>query len=180
MLLSLAYSYPFGRSFFCSFLLALFCALSWGGCTRSSSLEVGQKAPAFEAASLGEKRLRFPEDTAGKVVLIRFWAERCPHCEAEMKGLEETYQQHKEEGFVLLALNAGQTREVAAAFAQRLGLSYAVLLDEDNSIAKRYGVMGVPTSYMVDSDGVVRAKFVGQTPKEEFEKSATSLLKPTP
>jgi len=162
-------------------LSGFFFFLAWlgGGCPSSSSssaLEVGKRAPAFEATTLEGKTLRFPEDTAGKVVLIRFWAERCPHCEAEMQGLEETYQRLKDEGLVILAVNAGQSRDTAQAFAQRLGLSYFVLLDEDNSIGKRYGVTGVPTSYMLDKNGLVHAKFVGQTPKGEFEGKAKGLL----
>ena len=151
--------------------------LAFQACTRSpaTSLEVGGRAPAFEATSL-EGKVRFPEDTAGKVVLIRFWTERCPHCESEMRGLEEVFLRLQGEGFVILAVNAGQSPGGVAAFAQRLGLSYSMLLDEDNTIAKRYGVTGVPTSFMVDRKGIVRAKFVGQTPQGEFEKSATALL----
>lgn len=165
------------------FVAALFALLvAFGGCKRSPplALEVGGKAPPFEASSIDGKKLRFPEDTADKVVLVRFWAERCPHCEAEMKSLEELFSRLAPEGFSMLAVNAGQPQSTAAAFARRLGLSYAVLLDEDNSIAKRYGVSGVPTSFMVDKHGIVRAKFIGQTPAGEFEQSARALLGPPP
>ena len=159
-------------------LLAVFALFALQACTRSSpsALEVGGRAPAFEAVSIEGKSLRFPEDTQGKVVLIRFWTERCPHCEAEMRGLEEVFLRLQEEGFVMLAINVGQSQSSAAAFAQRLGLSYSMLLDEGSLIGKRYGVTGVPTSFMVDRQGVVRAKFVGQTPQGEFEQSAKSLL----
>jgi peroxiredoxin len=155
--------------------------LALQGCSRTAPAaapEVGHKAPAFETVSVDGKRLRFPADTANKVVLIRFWAERCPHCEAEMRELEPVFQKLQGEGFAILAINAGQSRATAESFARKHGLSYAMLLDEDSLVGKRYGVTGIPTSFMVDRHGVVRAKFVGQTPKGEFEQSAQSLLKP--
>ena len=151
---------------------------SFQACTPASTASpaVGERAPAFEALCVEGKALRFPEDTAQKVVLIRFWAERCAHCELEMRELEEVFQQLQGEGFVILAIHAGQSPSSAAAFARKLRLSYSMLLDKDNPIAKRYGVRGVPTSFLVDRQGFVRAKFVGQTPKAVFEQSAKALL----
>ncbi|MCL2012233.1 MAG: TlpA family protein disulfide reductase [Cystobacterineae bacterium] len=154
--------------------------LGLNACVNTSpvSLGIGQQAPAFEANTLEGKRLRFPEDTADKVVLIRFWAEQCRHCEGEMKALESTYQQYKDKGFVILAINAGQSQSKAEAFARKLGLSFSVLLDEDNQLGKRYGIKGVPTSYMVDAKGTIRSQFIGQTPPSAFEESLLSVLAP--
>jgi len=140
------------------------------------AVDVGQKAPAFEATALDGTPLRFPEDVAGKVVLVRFWAEKCPVCEQTMKELEGVFQRNKEAGFVILAVNSGQSREKAEAFAQRVGLSYTILVDEQSEAAKLYGVKGLPVSFMVDKQGMVSARFVGKASAEEFEKSVLAAL----
>ncbi|MCL2178630.1 MAG: TlpA family protein disulfide reductase [Proteobacteria bacterium] len=169
----LRYALPLAATFL---LLATACPRPCSTRPSYPAVEVGQIAPHFEAASLDGQTLRFPEDVADKVVLVRFWAEKCPVCESTMKELETLYQQHMDKGFVILAVNSGQPHSKVEALAQRATLSYTVLVDEQSRAAKQYGVMGLPTSFMVDKLGVVRARFVGQTSMAEFEQSLLATL----
>ena len=60
---------------------------------------------------------------------------------------------------------------------RKLGVTYPVLLDEQSSIARRYGVVGLPTTYFVDAEGVVRGKGIGEADEAVFERHALALLK---
>ncbi len=73
-------------------------------------------------------------DYAGKVVLLNAWATWCPPCKAEMPDLNAYYHAHQDEGFVILAINAGDSASVAAAFADQIGLSFPVLLDPNTDL----------------------------------------------
>ncbi len=140
-------------------------------------LNTGDAAPAFEAVRLDGTKARFPADFAGKPVAIRFWADWCKFCEGEMTAIETVYRRHKSLGLEVLAVNAGQDRETVAAFVQKIGIGYPALLDENSAIAKRYGVVGLPTTYFVDGSGIVRAKIVGEADAATFERHVLELLK---
>ena len=133
--------------------------------------------PAFRAPQLTAGELEFPAAMAGRPLVIRFWADWCKYCEAEMQAIEVVYQRHREKGLNVVAINAGQDRATAAAFVKKIGVTYPVLLDEPSAIAKRYGVVGLPTTFFVDAGGIVRGKIVGEADAATFEREAVALLK---
>ncbi len=137
----------------------------------------GDTPPAFETVRLDGAPARFPADLAGKAVVIRFWADWCKYCEGEMKDIESSYRRHQAAGIEVLAINAGQDRATAAAFVGKLGISYPTLLDEDAAIARRYGVVGLPTTYFIGRDGRVAAKQVGEMTAAAFEQQLAELAK---
>lgn len=100
-------------------------------------------------------------DYRGKVVLINTWATWCPPCQMEMPALQAFYEQHHDGGFVLLAINAGETREQAADFAQQYGLSFPILLDPQEQLMDALAIHDYPTSILVGADGLVKAVHVG-------------------
>lgn len=127
--------------------------------------QTGEPARPFAAERLDGQRLSLPGDLAGSVVLVRFWADWCAFCKQEMKDVEEVYQATRDRGFRVLAINVGQKRETAAAFTSKLGITYDVLLDPDSAIARSYGVVGLPTSFLIGRDGTLRAKILGESDK---------------
>jgi len=96
---------------------------------------------------------------------------------ADVSFIETVYQRQREAGLVVLALNVGQSREVAARFARGLGISYEVALDQDAAVSGQYGVVGLPLTYFVDRQGRVRNKILGEASPDAFEAVATALLK---
>ena len=140
-------------------------------------LSRGDTPPAFETVRLDGARVAFPADFAGRPVVVRFWADWCKYCEGEMKDIESSYQRHKAAGINVLAVNVGQDRATAAAFVGKLGVSYPALLDEEAKIAKRYGVVGLPTTYFIGRDGKVAAKQVGEMTISAFEQQVAELVK---
>ncbi len=142
-----------------------------------AKLNTGDAAPAFKTVQLDGTPVDFPAAFAGKPVVLRFWADWCKFCEPEMKLLDTVRQRHAKSGLSILAVNAGQDKPTVAAFMQRLGVSYPAALDESSKIAKSYGVVGLPTSYLIDGQGIVRGKIIGEADAAMFERHIQVLLK---
>lgn len=165
------------RHFFAIPLLAATLLLSaCGSGEPKAQINLGTPAPAFNAPQLSGGAVDFPAAASGKPVVIRFWADWCKYCEAEMKAIEAVYQRHRDKGLVVLAVNAGQDKATAEAFARKIGVTYPMLLDEPSAIAKRYGVVGLPTTFFVDGAGIVRGKVIGEADEATFEREALKVL----
>lgn len=143
---------------------------------KPPALAPGEPVPGFALMSLSGETLRLPEDVSGRVVAVRFWADWCPFCKSEMQALEPVYQRLKEEGLVILAINVRQDRETAAAFIARLGTSYPVLLDTEGEVARQYGVLGLPTTFIVDQQGRLSSRIIGESTPEVFERAVRGAL----
>ncbi len=93
-----------------------------------------------------------------------------------MKQLEPVYRKYRDQGLVILAINVRQDRKTAGTFIRQLGISYDTLLDEEGEVARNYGVMGLPTTFFVDSDGILISKVLGESTPEVFEKIITGIM----
>lgn len=140
------------------------------------AIKVGMPAPAFTLERLDGPSAHFPEDYRGKVVAIRFWADWCPFCRSEMTALEPVYRQYHNQGLAILAVNVMQPPETARKFAEQLGISYEVLLDRQGEVLRRYQVMGLPMTFIVDRQGVTRTRIVGESTPEVFAQAIDGLL----
>jgi cytochrome c biogenesis protein CcmG, thiol:disulfide interchange protein DsbE len=137
---------------------------------------VGSVAPGFSTVYMDGKAVHFPEDFRGKPVVIRFWADWCHTCESEMKTIEKVYQKRHAQGLQVLAVNTGQDKDTVTAFIRKIGISYSSLLDEKADIARQYGVVGLPTTFFVGADGVIKSKVIGEADVAIFDKLAGELI----
>jgi cytochrome c biogenesis protein CcmG/thiol:disulfide interchange protein DsbE len=92
-----------------------------------------------------------------------------------MKIIDVVRQRHA--GLEVLAVNAGQDKATVTSFMQKLGVGYTAAMDENSKIAKSYGVVGLPTTFLIDGQGVVRGKIVGEADEAMFERHVQALLK---
>ncbi|MRG87474.1 redoxin domain-containing protein [Salinibacillus xinjiangensis] len=137
-------------------------------------LEVGKQAPDFELKTLeGGKTTRL-SDYRGERVMLNFWATWCPPCRAEMPDMQKFYE---EKDVNILAVNLTSTESSAQdvpEFVDDFGLTFPVLLDEDNEVATQYQLQPIPTSFMIDSNGIIQYVAYGAMNYEmmvqEFEK----------
>lgn len=160
------------------FLITLLMMLAaCGGDKSPAKVNIGDTAPPFQTHWADGTNASFPSAWSGKPVVIRFWADWCKYCEEEMKAIDRVQQRLKSRGLEILAVNAGQDKKSVNAFMQKIGVSYPALLDENSTIAKRYGVVGLPTTYFVDGGGTIRAKLIGESDEAGFERAALSILK---
>ena len=157
--------------------LAFFITILLAGCGADTvHLTNGQKAPPFRLSYLERGEAHFPNDFAGKIVVVRFWADWCPFCETEMTAIEPLYRQYLQQGLVVLALNVRQDRETATAFVDKLGISYDVLLDRQGETARNYGVIGLPTTFFINREGRLHTKIIGESTPQVFEAVLTEML----
>jgi cytochrome c biogenesis protein CcmG, thiol:disulfide interchange protein DsbE len=155
-------------------LLALLALLA--GCrSERTTVANGELAPPFELELLTGGTVAL-DDLRGQVVALRFWADWCPFCRREMRELEPLYQQLREQGLEILAVNVGQDRDRVERFVGRVNHSYPTLLDPDSAIARRYGVIAIPVTFFIDREGVVRGRILGESDAATFERMAAPLL----
>ena len=158
-------------------LLLLLAALFLVACGEEApKLQNHQPAPAFALPDLDGKIWNFPQDFQSQVVVVRFWADWCPFCAPEMRDIEPIYQELRDQGLRVLAVNVRQDRDTAARFIAKLGIGYPVLLDEDGALARQYGVTGLPTSYFIDRSGRLHNRILGEASPQLFEKLVRELL----
>lgn len=134
----------------------------------------GMPAPPFQLATLGGERAGLPRP--GEVVVVRFWADWCPFCASEMRALGPVYERLRPRGLTLLAVNVRQDPATARAFIDKLGVDYQTLLDEDGAVARRYGVRGLPTTFLIGRDGRLLGRILGESSAAAFEAMVTPLL----
>ncbi len=137
---------------------------------------LGKTVGDFALQDLDGKTVNL-SDYQGKYVLLNAWATWCPPCRAEMPDLNEFYQAHQDEGFEILAINAGETREKAALFANSLGLAFKIVLDSDGTVLNSLGINAFPTSVLIDPQGKVAMIHIGMLFPEDLNNKVLSLLK---
>lgn len=128
-----------------------------------SEVKVGKRAPDFELTTLAGETVKL-SDYQGKKVVLNLWATWCPPCKAEMPHMQNFYENNKENGIEILAVNLtnmDKGRKNIENFVKEYGLTFEIPLDEDGSIGMQYQAFSIPTSYIIDSDGIIIKKIVG-------------------
>ena len=137
----------------------------------------GFLAPDFTLDTLDGNQITLSE-LRGKVVVVNLWTSWCPPCRAEMPAIETVYQENKEQGLEVLAVNSTyQDSEAnAAAFVQELGLTFPILLDRDGRVSNRYQLRALPTTYFIDRQGIIRSVVPGGPMSESLIQSKVADL----
>jgi len=102
-----------------------------------------------ETVSLNELR--------GSPVMLNFWASWCGPCRSEMPLLQQIYDEYKDKGLVILAINIREDLSTVRQFMQSNNLSFPVLLDANGSVALKYNAARIPTTYFIDKDGIIQS-----------------------
>ncbi len=121
---------------------------------------VGTAAEDFRLLDLAGKPQSLSQ-YRGKVVLVNFWATWCKPCTTEMPAMQTTYDNLRDKGFVVLAINELEDEAKVREHIQQYGHTFPVLLDRDNKVANQFGVFGLPVSVFIDEKGVVREDIKG-------------------
>lgn len=112
----------------------------------------------------------------GKVVLVNLWATWCPPCREEMPALEKLYRAHAAQGFVVLGIDQGESANVAAAYARKLGVSFPILVDDQQQYGRAYAAQGLPTSVLVDRTGHIVQGIDGEMSLEQMQALVVPVL----
>lgn len=145
----------------------LYRGLAMDPSARDSAL-LAQKFPAFTRATLKDPATRVDESLLlGQVTLVNVWAEWCPTCKAEMPQLLTL----DERGVRLVGINYKDTRAKGLEFLEEFGDPFDVnIFDPDGDLGFELGVYGVPETFLVDAEGLIRYKHTGYITPEDVER----------
>ena len=121
---------------------------------------VGELAPDFTLVDRKGKTWTLSE-LKGQVVFVNFWATWCPPCREEMPSMQRLYTMMPKDKFKMLAVLNKDDPALADAFAAKLGITMPILNDQANKVGPKYGLTGLPETFIVDKQGVLREKFIG-------------------
>jgi peroxiredoxin len=122
----------------------------------------GFLAPDFSLVSAGGETFTLSE-FRGQAVLVNLWATWCPPCRAEMPAMQKLYEEFKDQGFVVLAVNMTYQDNPMAVlpFTQEYGLTFPILLEETGTVAGKYELRSLPSSFFIDRGGFIQEVVIG-------------------
>lgn len=144
---------------------------------KNEIVEVGKLAPDFVLTDMNGERHQL-SDYKGQGVFLNFWATWCKPCEREMPFMESQYEQYKDKGVQILAVNIGESEVVVNDFIKKYGLSFPVLRDKEQEVLNAYGVNPLPITFLIDKDGKIVRIHTGEILKEDFVKELMEEIKP--
>lgn len=128
----------------------------------------GSPAPDFKLESLDGTWISLSE-LKGRPVLVNFWFTTCGPCLIEMPLLQARHEQYRDDGFRVLAVDFDEPKADVQDYAQKLGLTFDILLDPGAVVQDLYRVRGYPTSFFVDPDGVIQAVHIGSMSETDLD-----------
>ncbi len=135
--------------------------LSCGG-TDNQSLRVGSSAPDFTLKTINGEDLSL-SSFKGEPVVLNFWATWCEPCKDEMPHFQQVYDRYsKTDSLNVIAVNMNETADKASAFFNEYKLTFPSLIDVNQSVTVgKYGILGLPTTYFIDSKGIIKYVKIG-------------------
>jgi peroxiredoxin len=135
----------------------------------------GQRAASFTLKALDGSEMSLAE-LRGKVVVMDFWATRCPPCRKELPELEKLHKELGAEGIVFVGVNDEDSGTVRG-FVSKNGYAIPVLMDSKRQVHRRYGVRAIPTLFIVDREGTIRQHFIGSRSGEQLRAAILDVAK---
>lgn len=146
------------------------------GSALESAVASGMPAPAWKLRD-PDGKLVDSLSFKGKVVVVDFWATWCPPCREEIPGYIQLMKAHANDGLVVIGISLDQGGpEVVKAFAAKAGINYPLVMADDEILAAFGGVEAIPTTFLIDRDGIIRDRKVGAEPAAEYAKKVRALL----
>ncbi|MGG0716645.1 thiol-disulfide oxidoreductase ResA [Robertmurraya massiliosenegalensis] len=138
---------------------------------------VGKKAPDFVLTDMNGEKHRLSE-YEGQGVLLNFWATWCKPCEREMPYMDKQYQENKDDGIQILAVNIGESNVVINEFIKKHDLTFPILKDKNAEVVGAYGVDPLPITFLIDKDGTVVQIHKGEIINEQVVIDMIKEIKP--
>lgn len=132
----------------------------------------GKGFAGFTLADLEGKQVTVGQ--AGKVAIINFWATWCPPCREEMPELDRFAQKHRK-SVDFYAINIQEHSDKVSEFLKQSKYTMTVLLDSDGTVAKNFRISAIPTTIVVDKDGVIKFRKSGPMTMNELEEVMKGL-----
>jgi thiol-disulfide isomerase/thioredoxin len=129
-------------------------------------VEIQLKDPTGRLTSLSEFR--------GKIVFINFWTTWCPACVIEMPSMEKLHQKFKDKDFAMVAVNLQESEAKVLKFFRQYKLTFTTLLDSTGDVGAAFGIRAIPTTFILDKNGIIIGKVMG--PREWDSRDSFALF----
>jgi peroxiredoxin len=97
----------------------------------------------------------------GKIVIVNFWATWCPPCRFELPAMEKVWNRVKNKDVIILGINVGEDADTIFTFTADYPVTFPLLMDTDSSVIRKYPVIGLPTTFVIDTSGRLVYKAIG-------------------
>ena len=159
-------------------VLAVIVILARYTSTSNSSVENVRPAPQFSLANLDGKNVSL-KDFADKVMVVDFWATWCGPCREEIPHLNKLYENYRGKGLVVVGISMdAEGPEVVKQFAKELRMEYPVVMGDENVQQDFGGIVGLPTTFIIDRKGNIVKKYTGYQPAimQDMEQTIKELM----
>jgi thiol-disulfide isomerase/thioredoxin len=140
-------------------MMVVLIILGAAGCSPAGN-SVDSPAIDFTLQSLDGDSVSL-SDFRGRPVLLNFWATWCGYCREEMPYIQQIDDEWPDSELVVLLINVGERTSMVEDYMEAYDLSMTVLLDSRRTVSEKYDVIGLPTTYFIDKDGIIREKVPG-------------------
>ena len=134
---------------------------------RSGVTRVGKAAPDIAMPLINGGEFQMSE-YAGRPMIVNFWASWCPPCRDESPGFERTWRRFSDSGFLMVGVDIQDTVEDGLAYTREFDLTFVNGTDMDGKITVEYGVIGLPVTFFIGADGIVKGRWVGALPEDRL------------
>lgn len=149
--------------------LAMLLAISVWVPSVAKAADVGDPAPDFSLKTLDGAQFSLADFRGRKPVYLIFWATWCPNCRHEIPEIKKIYRSfHDRMAILAINVSINDSVEKARRYVKKYDLPYAVAFDEGAKVTRAYGVMGTPTQFVIDRNGVIRYRDAA-TPRDLAE-----------
>jgi peroxiredoxin len=131
-----------------------------------AGVEAAELAPDFTLSTIDGKEVKL-SNLKGRKVMINFWATWCPPCKAEMPDMQQLYNQAN--GYLdILGINIDPQNDVAG-FVRENQLTFPILLDKTGKVNEDYSILSIPTTLLINEEGMIEKKHIGAMTLEQME-----------
>jgi cytochrome c biogenesis protein CcmG, thiol:disulfide interchange protein DsbE len=146
-----------------------------GSAAAANAPKIGTVPPAFTGLTYDGKTIDFSSYlTAGKPTWLTFGASWCPDCRNEAPDVEAAYQANRDK-VQLLAVFMNEPAGDIGGYAERAGLTFPIVVDQNADIAAAYRTMGIPTHFFIGADGTVREVRIGALSRDEMDRAIAAI-----
>ncbi len=128
----------------------------------------GQPAPSFSLKDLNDNKVSSVDLFGKKPIILFFWATWCPHCVRAIRRLNEIAPSLESKGAKIITIDLSESKALVASYMKEHNYNLTVLLDKDQVLAEPYGIIGVPTFFLVGKDGKIKSE--ENSLPEDYEK----------
>lgn len=136
---------------------------------EAAEISEGVAAPDFTFTDLATGKVMNLSDLRDKPVYLNFWATWCPPCVRELPHIQAKYEQYKDK-IHFLAISLDGEQAAPAAFIPSKGYTFPVGYGNEREISRAYNVEAIPLSYIIDTNGVIKAKTMGSMDEADLER----------